>query len=356
MRLGSAGSYRVRLLALCIVVGAGGGAAARHERTGSATPPRDPVDSVGEGVPGSRPLRQTEWAIDGAAFVYTSRASGDAELWLRSGSGAQPVNLTNDPSQDHWASWFPDGDRIAFQTQRDGNREVYVMGADGSTPTNLTNNPAQDLLPEVSPDGRRIAFFSDRGIAHGPGELPGHIFVMDVDGGNPERLTEEPLTSSFFGAWSPDGDALVFARDFGGNVDLVVIDIDSREETRLSGTIDSEFGGRFSPDGERIAFAAAATDGEARIVVVDVSGGNRVELTAGAQHYDPVWSPDGSWLMFSGAPLGESQFDLLMVGAAGGPVSTLLATEVDERTGSWRPYSSRSVSAGSTASTRRAGR
>lgn len=270
-------------------------------------------------------------------FAYTSGASGNADLWLRLAPEAAATRLTDDPSQDHWASWFPDGNRIAFQTQRDGNREVYVMNADGSAATNLTRDAAQDLLPEVSPDGRHIVFFSDRGLEHGPRELPGHLYVMDAAGGAAERLTKTPLTSSFFGAWSPDGTTLVFARDFGGNVDLVLLDLDSGEETRLPGTAASEFGGRFSPDGQHIAFAAAGPDGEARIVVIEAGGSGRVELTAGAQHYDPVWSPDGRWLMFSGAPLGESQFDLMVVPASGGPVSTLLATEVDERSGSWRP-------------------
>ncbi len=43
--------------------------------------------------------------------------------------------------------------RIAFQSLRDGNYEVYVMDADGSNQTRLTNNPAFDGVPVWSPDG-----------------------------------------------------------------------------------------------------------------------------------------------------------------------------------------------------------
>ena len=47
---------------------------------------------------------------------------------------------------------------IVFHSDRDGNGEVYVMDADGSNPTRLTDNPALELLPKWSPDGTKIAF------------------------------------------------------------------------------------------------------------------------------------------------------------------------------------------------------
>ena len=41
--------------------------------------------------------------------------------------------------------------RIAFESNRDGNGEIYVMDADGSNQTRLTNNSAGDWLPAWSP-------------------------------------------------------------------------------------------------------------------------------------------------------------------------------------------------------------
>jgi TolB protein len=280
---------------------------------------------------------QSDWSFGTAAFAYTSQASGNADLWLSTGPMGESTNLTAHPAQDHWASWFPDGERLAFQTLRDGNREVYLMNADGSGLVNLTDDPAQDLLPTVSPDGSRILFFSDRGIEHGPRELPGHLYVMDADGANVERLTAEPLTSTFFGDWSPDGRTIVLARSFAGDVDLVLLDRVSGDEERLPGTEASEYGARFSPDGRWLAFHASRESGEARIVVMRVDGSERRDVTTGAQHYDPRWSPDGRWLLITGAPIGATQFDVMVVSVAGGQVRPLVATEVDERSGSWRP-------------------
>jgi TolB protein len=280
-------------------------------------------------------VRQTAWSPETATFVFTSQASGNSDLWLQRGASGGADNLTAHEAQDHSASWFPDGARIAFQSMRDGQREIYVLSTDGSGVTNLTAHPAEDLLPDVSPDGRRIVFFSDRGIGHGPRELPGNLYVMASDGGEPERLTREPLSSTFGADWSPDGHSLLFARDFDGDVDLVVLDLETARERRLPGTRAAEYGGRFSPDGRYVAFHAGTESGEARIVVMNLDGSGRRELSRGAQHYDPHWSPDGGWLMFTGAPPGAIQFDLLIVPSAGGEIAPLVATDDDERSGSW---------------------
>ncbi len=40
---------------------------------------------------------------------------------------------------------------IAFVSDRDGNGEIYVMDADGSNQTRLTNNPATDWTTSWSP-------------------------------------------------------------------------------------------------------------------------------------------------------------------------------------------------------------
>ena len=50
--------------------------------------------------------------------------------------------------------------RIVFTSRRDGNNEIYVMDADGGNRERLTDNPANDRDPDWSPDGTKIAFAS----------------------------------------------------------------------------------------------------------------------------------------------------------------------------------------------------
>ena len=62
------------------------------------------------------------------------------------------------------------------------NLEIYVMDADGGNEQRLTENRAWDRFPSWSPDGERIAFMSQS-----DGNL--EIYVMDADGGNQKNLT-----------------------------------------------------------------------------------------------------------------------------------------------------------------------
>jgi len=80
--------------------------------------------------------------------------------------------------------------QIAFSSDRDGNDEIYVMDADGKNPRRLTNNSGRDICPAWSPDGQRIALASyspDREANYG-------IYVMDADGKNSHRLTDNLAT------------------------------------------------------------------------------------------------------------------------------------------------------------------
>ena len=106
--------------------------------------------------------------------------------------------------------------QIAFSSDRDGNFEIYVMDTDGKNQRRLTNSLRDDRSPSWSPDGQRIAFTSSgknrSGVGGHPpivvGELP-HIYVMDADGKNQQRLTNNPF-AEWEPSWAPDGQRIVF--------------------------------------------------------------------------------------------------------------------------------------------------
>ena len=79
--------------------------------------------------------------------------------------------------------------KIAFASNRDGNFEIYVMDTDGRNPVRLTNNSASDSGPTWSSDGKRIAFTSNP--------------VMNANGSRLVNLTQNHLVNDRNPSWQP---------------------------------------------------------------------------------------------------------------------------------------------------------
>ena len=255
-----------------------------------------------------------------------------AEIYVMDTDGGNLRRLTNDPGSDSAPSWSPDGKRIVFVSDRDGHvhakrgsptSEIYVMDADGGNPQNLTNNPFHDSSPSWSPDGKRIAFHSNRDWDN-PHNI--EIYVMDADGGNPQNLTNN-LTEDKYPAWSPNGERIAFSarRDghfigrFGITYEIYVMDADGDNEQRLTENRQNDWHPSWSPDGKRIAFSADRRGDleNYEIYVMDADGGNEQRLTQNRENDEyPSWSPDGKRIAFYSDR--DENYEIYVMDADGG--------------------------------------
>ena len=246
-----------------------------------------------------------------ARIAFSSDRDGNWEIYVMDNHGGNQRNLTNDPSDDRDPSWSPDGKRIAFFSNRDGHAidgrstsEIYVMDADGGNPQNLTNDHNDDRFPSWSPDGKRIAFVSDRD------GFPRYfdIYVMDADGNNVQRLTSDPRDDRH-PSWSPDGERIVFGarRDghfetkFAVTYEIYVMDADGGNQQRLTENRKNDWGPSWSSDGKRITFSSDRKGDlvNIEIYVMDADGQNQQRLTENRVHdMFPSWSPDGKRIVF----------------------------------------------------------
>lgn len=244
----------------------------------------------------------------------------------------------------------PDGRLVAFAVKRQDLQagrawsELWCMGVDGSGLRQLTAD-ASDTDPVFSPDGRRLLFSSSR-------EGGGQLWTLDLDGGQPRRLTDwEPGLASAI--WSPDGRWIAATSDifpdvpldaaaqraraaqlapFGVEVHVAddlyyrhwtswadgrrthILLLDARTGAVCKDLTPGDFesptfslGGRgfaFSPDGRELVYVsnhdadeASSTNADLWLVPVDgeVTPATARNLTAANRGWDgaPLWSPDG---------------------------------------------------------------
>jgi TolB protein len=190
------------------------------------------------------------WSPSGGQVAYTSFMRSNPDLYVETAGGGRPKRLSAQRGMNTGASWSPDGSKIALTLSKDGNPEIYIISAsDGSIIKRITNDKAIDTSPAWSPDGSTIAFVSDRN--GGP-----QIFVVSASGGSAKQV-------SFNGnynttpTWSPQKGKRIIAyttRD-GSTYDIVTLDLDSTQMTRITQGEGQNEEPAFSPNGRVIAFA-----------------------------------------------------------------------------------------------------
>ena len=259
-----------------------------------------------------------------AQIAFVSERDGNFEIYMMDADGKNQRRLTNNDFPDTNPSWSPDGRRIIFVSERNKNiaaeeepimigggiiigdmrkrPQIYMMDADGKNQQRLSNEFVAEWHPSWSPDGRRIAFTSSGAMDVAGGHW--RIYVMDADGGNKQNLSNEG-EDDYYPSWSPDGKRIAFVsiRDGRGNLDIYVMNADGSNQQRLTENPDHEWEPSWSPDGEHIAFTSSelpdVMPANSDIYVIDADGKNRRKLTKNrSRNTDPSWAPDGKRIAF----------------------------------------------------------
>jgi dipeptidyl aminopeptidase/acylaminoacyl peptidase len=158
---------------------------------------------------------------------------------------------------------------------------VWLANVDGTHAHPLGKGSAAAL----SPDGRTIAV-----------QRPNGIYLLSADGKQARRLTTHHLHPQ---AWSPDGKTLIATR----TAPLTVLELDAVDKAtgkvRVIGA-GSMYGFSFSPDGSKLVYSRAPVStgqglcgDQFDLYVTKISGGKSTRITRDGVSAFPVWGRSG---------------------------------------------------------------
>ncbi len=278
---------------------------------------------------------------DASLVVFARENAGLSSLWVQSTGATTAVQLLEPPADasDRFPAWSPDGREIAFaRFLPEGRCDVLLVAATGGGARRVAGCDGTEMLSfDWSPDGRRLIFgsmtgrYASRGIrmldldsgrwselsyAVGPDDFDyaprysadgkrigfirnpqvGDLWVMDADGGNATRLTEEAAEMR---GWSWLGtDAMVFGRRVDSESRLYRLEVDTGVLRDL-GLGDAE-SPTVSGNGAQLAFKR----NQPRFALVRYPLGDTGEkpqrlFASSGRDGQPMVSPDGAHLAFT---------------------------------------------------------
>lgn len=266
--------------------------------------------------------------VNAEKIAFSSNRGGNWDIYTMDPDGKNPVKLTQNRADDFSPAWSPTGEQILFVSERHGKMDLYVMNADGGHLRKVFGSSALRIEPTWSPDGERIAFHAQTpqwsiqtSTIHGTGVKV--IAKADQRGGNPSwspdgreiayvdnindtrRIRIVTLSSGdirtflpnespwmYSPAWSPDGEKLAFSWykwGIGDKQGLFVANRDGGRLKQVGKSAPGTFSPAWSPEGDKLVYVEEAVERDRQIVVIDITGRRKREITRRGLNITPAW-------------------------------------------------------------------
>lgn len=223
------------------------------------------------------------WAPSGNAIAWTSYKRGNPDLYYKDLVTGSTRVLSNRPGVNSGAAFSPDGQKVALARSGDGDTDIFVIDlATGTDVARLSRGGGIDVAPSYDATGRYVAFSSERSGGS-------QIYLYDQQAGEARRV-------SYSGEWntdpviSPDGSHIAYVTR-SSTFDIMVVDVDGKNPIRITQDMGDNEDPCWSPDGRYLVFSSTRR-GRSEIWLSTADGRHQVPITVDSAGWQqPTWQP-----------------------------------------------------------------
>jgi eukaryotic-like serine/threonine-protein kinase len=247
---------------------------------------------------------QADWSPHGQRLAFWGeQKGGHRDIWtVAADGGSEPVPVTDDGFIDWNPIWSPDGEYLYFLSNRGGEMNLWSVGIDETT-GHLRSAPKPATLPSNNCQHVRFAR-NGKSLIYGQSTSSENVWQVDFDPvrgkivGAAAFLTQGLKRYAFF-SMAPDEQRFVYLARGEPQQDLFTADRAGTPMHRLTDDVAQDIVPRWSPEGQWIAFLSDRS-GKYEIWRVRPDGSGLAQMThePGREVIAPVWSPDGSKLLY----------------------------------------------------------
>jgi Tol biopolymer transport system component len=307
---------------------------------GSRRAQDQPIFTAQAGLHSHFPL----WAPD-SAFIYFVQGSlpDKLDVWRITPAGGTPERITSQNTRVTHPVLLDRRTLLYLATDSDGSGpSLYSTDVERRIPHRLTSGPDRYTSLAASADGRRLVVtlastkrtlwrlpLADSPVEASAAERvslttstgffprlgPDYILYVSATGdsesiwrlagGASSELWKGQGAQIFGGpAISPDGRHIAFSVRRNGQTLLYAMDADGTNARIVSDSLDLQGSPAWAPDGQSLS-SAASDHGVPHLFRVPIDGRPPAVLI-GEYSVDPIWAPDGRFVLYSGPDIGTT--------------------------------------------------
>jgi len=269
--------------------------------------------------------------FDTKVAYVTAEPRGDGKLYslvVSDQDGANEFTIMDSTVPIMSPAWSPDSRRLAYVSFEGDKSSVIIQTLRTGNTIKVSSKPGINGAPAFSPDGRQLV------VTLGGIEGNLDIHILDINTRQTRRLTTHRAIDTE-GSWSPDGRYIYFTSDRSGGPQIYRVAATGGTPERI--TFDGSYNARprLSADGNKLAMVHLER-GKYQIAVMDLDRKDLLILSAGTQDESPSFAPNSDTLIYATR---STRNGVLETVTADGLIRQRLASgQGDVREPVWSPF------------------